>query len=86
MRLKIVAIGNSRGVRLPKALLEQSGIGEEVEVEVQDDALVLRAIKAGAARRGWSKAFQEMAARGDDQLLDPGATSTAWGEEEWEWK
>jgi antitoxin MazE len=85
MKLKIVAIGNSRGVRLPKPLLEQAGIEGDVEVEVDGNALVLRAVKKGP-RKGWEKAFQVMSERGDDGLLDSKSVASAWDQEEWEWK
>ncbi|OFZ82909.1 MAG: MazE family transcriptional regulator [Bdellovibrionales bacterium RIFOXYD1_FULL_53_11] len=84
MKLKIVAIGNSRGVRIPKPLLEQCGIGREVEIEAEGNTLVLRPIHR-KPRVGWDKAFQNMTAQGGDLLLDQ-PTTTAWDEAEWEWK
>lgn len=87
MKLKIVSIGNSRGVRLPKPLLEQVGIDQEVEIEVEGNALILRSPKKGT-RVGWEKAFQAMAENHDDQLLSAAdsSLSSSWDEEEWEWK
>ena len=80
----IVRIGNSQGIRIPKVLIEQTGLGDEVEIVVQDDSLVIR--PARQPREGWGVAFQEMARRGDDALLDLGALPlTDWDEEEWEW-
>jgi antitoxin MazE len=84
MRTRIVRIGNSRGIRIPKLLLEQTGLSGEVEVRVQDNSLVIK--PAAGPRAGWARAFQEMARRGDDALLHDGAPrSTRWDEEEWEW-
>lgn len=84
MKTRIVQIGNSRGVRIPKPLLEQSGLGEEVELEVGEGTIIIRAV--AEARRGWPEAFRAMAERGDDALVDadevPGGR---WDEEEWEW-
>jgi antitoxin MazE len=85
MKLKIVAIGNSRGVRLPKPLLEQAGIEEEVEVEADGNTLILRSVKK-APRQGWEKAFQVMSEQGDDELLDSKSGASAWDQEDWEWK
>lgn len=85
MKLKIVSIGNSRGVRIPKPLLEQAGIENEVEIEVDGNTLVLRSVKK-APRRGWSQAFAQMAEHGDNQLLDTDRMSTSWEQDEWEWK
>ena len=83
MRTKIVRIGNSRGIRIPKPLLEEAGLIGEVEIAVEDDALVIRPIKH--PRQGWAEAAREMAARGDDELLDP-YVPTQWDLEEWEWE
>ncbi|MGK5089301.1 AbrB/MazE/SpoVT family DNA-binding domain-containing protein [Bdellovibrionota bacterium FG-2] len=86
MKLKIVQIGNSRGIRLPKPLLEQAGIDQEVEIQVEGNTLVLRPIHTHI-RRGWEKAFQTMAEKGDDSILDnTDALATKWESTEWEWK
>jgi antitoxin MazE len=82
MRASLIAIGNSRGVRIPKAVLEQTGLKDEVEMEVRGEELVIRA--ARKPREGWEESFREMAARGDDKLLDP-TTPTEWDETEWQW-
>jgi antitoxin MazE len=71
MKTHIVRIGNSQGVRIPKPLLEQTGLSGEVEISVQDGSLVIK--RAHKPRAGWAKAFKEMAERGDDVLLDEGA-------------
>lgn len=85
MKTRIVKMGNSHGIRIPKLLLEQLGLTDQVEVEVQSDQLVIRpALKQ--TRQGWEAQFQEMAARGDDQLLDAElVTSSQWDKAEWEW-
>jgi antitoxin MazE len=84
MKTRIVRIGNSQGIRIPKPLLEQTGLRDEVEVSVQDDALIIR--PARKPRAGWADAFREMARRGDDALLDDVPPSlTSWDEDEWEW-
>jgi antitoxin MazE len=85
MKTRIVRIGNSRGIRIPKPLLEQTGLQGEVEMLVENNALVIRPIKQ--PREGWAEAFQEMAQRGEDKLLDSDMPSlTSWDEEEWEWR
>jgi antitoxin MazE len=84
MKATLVQIGNSRGVRLPKAFLEQAGLRDEIEMEVRGSRIVIRA--ANHPRAGWEEAFASMAARGDDALLDAEAgTLTRWDESEWEW-
>lgn len=82
IRTRIIKIGNSQGIRIPKILLEQSGIQTEVEIEVEGDRLTIRA--AQKLRTGWDKAFAAMADRHDDVLLDDVST-TDWDLVEWEW-
>ncbi len=57
MKTRIVKIGNSQGVRIPKILLEQSGLGEEVELEAQRDRLVIRPVSQ--AGFGWEQQFRD---------------------------
>jgi antitoxin MazE len=83
MRTRVVRIGNSKGIRIPKPLLEQSGIADEVEMEATDGQIVIRAIRR--PREGWEATFAEMARRGDDALLDDAPSTTSWDDEEWEW-
>jgi antitoxin MazE len=83
MKARIVRIGNSRGVRIPKALLDQAGLKEHVEIEAKKGLLIIKPAKS--ARAGWHEAFARMAERGDDApLLDEGA-GPAWDEEESQW-
>ncbi len=81
---RIVRIGNSRGVRIPKQILEQTGLGDEVELDVQQDHIVIR--PARRARADWVAQFRAMAEQGDDRLLDGDqALASRWDETEWEW-
>ncbi len=85
MRTRIVRIGNSHGVRIPKALLEESGLSGEVDISVQDGAIVIAATRQ--PRQGWDDAFRRMALHGDDELLDADAvTSGSFDAESWEWE
>jgi antitoxin MazE len=85
MKTKIVRIGNSQGVRIPRLLLEQTGLKGEVEITVEHDSLVIRPVKR--PRQGWDAAFQQMARHGDDALLDDAAPSLSTrDEDEWEWR
>ena len=84
MRTRIIRIGNSQGVRIPKPLLEQSNLGEEVELQVEDDQIVIRS--AQRPRQDWDEAFRLMAKRKDDRLSDePLPPLTEWDEDEWQW-
>jgi antitoxin MazE len=85
VKTRIVRIGNSQGVRIPKPLLDQTGLHGEVEISAEDDSLMIR--PARKPRAGWGAAFREMAGRGDDALLDDVApTLSPWDEDEWEWR
>lgn len=83
IRTHIIKIGNSQGIRIPKVLLEQSQLRDEVELELIDGQLVIR--PAPAVRAGWDVAFQAMSANNDDQLLDADLLNSGWDDEEWEW-
>lgn len=79
MKARIIRIGNARGIRLPKLLLEEAQLADEVELRAELGRIVIR--KAARPRAGWAAAARRMRERGDDQLLDP-ATSTRFDEEE----
>ena len=84
MLTKIVPIGNSRGIRIPKAMIEQCGFGDAVELQAKCGALILRPVKT--PRAGWAAAFGRMAATGDDHLVNEDApTATQFDAEEWQW-
>jgi len=84
VKTRIVKMGNSRGIRIPKFLLDQLGLNEEVELAVQQNQLVIRPVQR--PRHGWDEQLSLMAERGDDRLLDAEAVSlTQWDGDEWEW-
>jgi antitoxin MazE len=82
MRANLIRIGNSRGIRIPKPLLEHAGLGGKVELLVEKGRLVIRPDRS--PREGWEEAFQAMAERGDDGVL-LGKISNASGRDEWKW-
>ncbi len=82
MKTRLVRIGNSRGVRLPKAIIAQAGLTEEVELGVRDGAVVIARISS--ARRGWADAARQMRQRDEDPLLDP-PVPILFDKKEWEW-
>jgi antitoxin MazE len=81
-RTRIVQIGNSKGIRVPKMLLEHAQLPEEVELQAEHGRLIVRA--ARAARAGWAEAAMSMHTRGDDRLLDA-PTSSRFDDKEWRW-
>ena len=83
VRTRIVRIGNSQGVRIPKPLLEQAGLDEDVELVLEDGAIVIRNLPQ--PRRGWAEKFRTMSESGDDLLLDEETASSRFDDEEWDW-
>ena len=83
MLADIIKIGNSKGLRIPKTLLEQCEFKTTVELTVENHSLIIRAHEA--KRKGWDKAFQRMAAKGDDTLLEGEDLTPSWDEDEWTW-
>ncbi len=83
MKARLVRIGNSRGLRLAKPLLEQLGFQDEVELEARDGALIVRPARR-RVRVGWAAAAAKLAARHDGLLDD--VTPTRFDDEEWEWR
>ena len=82
VRTKVVKIGNSRGIRIPRVLLEQAGLVDEVEMTVEGNKLIIN--PAHQPRHGWEAHLAAMAERGDDRLLVE-TLPTQWDEEEWTW-
>lgn len=68
MTAAIIKIGNSRGIRLAKTILEKYQIQDSVELDLAADHIILRPIKT-KPRQGWDAAFSLMHAQGDDELL-----------------
>ena len=84
MRARVVKIGNSQGIRIPKTLLEQTGIMNDVELDVDKDKIVIRPISN--PRLGWETAFKAMSDNLDDTLINGDENiSHSWDEEEWQW-
>jgi antitoxin MazE len=70
MKLSVVRIGNSRGIRIPKPLLDQCHITEAVELKIEGKRIVLTPLKS-KPRQGWAAAADRMHEAGDDELLIP---------------
>jgi antitoxin MazE len=68
MKAMIRKMGNSQGVLIPKPILAQLGLEGEVEMEVENDALVIRRPK-NKPRQGWAEASKAIAEAGDDALV-----------------
>lgn len=83
MKVKLVRIGNSRGIRIPKAILEQCGLREAAELRVEKDRLVIA--REQRPRQGWEEAFLAAGPSSQDELLLEALLSSAFDREEWRW-
>ena len=85
MKTKVIKIGNSKGIRIPRHMLEQSGLKSEVEIEVKENRIIIK--PTSKARDDWESAFLKMSENKDDILIDKEYlnNSTSWDNEEWEW-
>jgi len=83
MKVKLVRIGNSRGIRIPKGLLEQCGLQEAADLRIEKDRLVI--VREHSPRRGWEEAFIAAGPSSDDEVLLQALPSSAFDREEWRW-
>ena len=84
MKTALVQIGNSRGIRIPRAFLEQCHLQDVVELEHHGDHLIIR--PPTQPRCGWDDAFRNMGKHQDDTLVDDQSQpATEWDSTEWEW-
>ena len=82
MKTRIVRIGNSQGVRLPKPLIAEAGLSDEVEIRARNGAIVIS--PASRPRAGWADAAKRARAGEEDRMLDA-PTATRFDDEEWKW-
>lgn len=82
MKATLIQIGNSKGIRIPKPVIEQCGFEQDVDLVMNDHELIIRPITH--IREGWDEAFARMNSHNDDMLLDETA-STEWDAKEWQW-
>jgi antitoxin MazE len=83
MRARVIKIGNSQGLRIPKPILDQTGIMDDVEIEVEKNQIIIRPVKN--VREGWDSAFKAMAEKGHDEPIFDDNILHSWDEEEWQW-
>jgi antitoxin MazE len=83
MKARLVRIGNSRGIRLPKPVIEEAGLAQDVELHVRGNTVVISSRRA--VRAGWAEAARQMLEAGHDRLLDK-PSATRFDEEQWRWR
>ena len=82
METRLIQIGNSRGIRIPKALIEAAGLDTPLRLRVVGAGLLIE--RVDIPRAGWAEEARELRARGEAGLLDA-PSPTAFDESEWEW-
>jgi antitoxin MazE len=81
MRANIIRIGNSRGIRIPKPVLEQAGLSTTVQLTVESGRLIVQPVRN--PRQGWDRAFAAGAARPEGAKLEP--VTNRFDQSEWKW-
>ncbi|MHB1679458.1 MAG: AbrB/MazE/SpoVT family DNA-binding domain-containing protein [bacterium] len=82
MILKIVSIGNSKGIRIPSNIIKMYNINDLVDIELSDNQIILK--PRNKPRTGWNEAFKNMRKNNDDGLIIQDDIDLNFGE--WEWK
>lgn len=87
-KAKLVRIGNSRGVRLPKAVIEQAGLTTDIEIAVRDNQIIIRSARNDSPRAGWEEQIKrgllEHGEHADEEWLNA-KRPTKFDEKEWTW-
>jgi antitoxin MazE len=83
MKVKLIPIGNSKGIRIPKSVIEACGFGDRIDMRVDRGVVVLA--PARGVREGWEADLERMAAAGDDAPIVPGSPQHDWDDKEWRW-
>ena len=83
MKIKLISIGNSKGIRIPRSVIEQCGFSYQIEMCVGNGVVELT--RTRETREDWEAGFEAMAKTGDDTLLFPDDMAHDWDEAEWAW-
>lgn len=82
MKASVVKIGNSKGIQIPKAILEECHIAEDVDLSIDEGNIIIKALMS-KPRDGWERQFKEMSARNEDNLLIPDSMDLSVKNREW---
>jgi len=83
MKVELVRIGNSRGIRIPKPIIEQCGFGDTVELRIENDRLIIT--PNCPARQGWEEAFRAAGPAENDELELGMLPPNEFDRESWRW-
>ena len=85
MKTKLIKIGNSYGVRIPKPLIIEYDLHNDIEIEQSNNSIIIRKSEP-EVRKDWDTAFKKMAKNKDDKLIESKSVfSDKFAREEWEW-
>ena len=83
MKINLISIGNSKGIRIPSSVIKQCGLGDELEMRVENGVIVLAPVRS--VREGWSPPLKKRPPAGDDPPLVPDALQNEFDAESWTW-
>ena len=83
MKIKLINIGNSKGLRLPKTIIQQYKIGEDLQIELQEDGILLKPLTK--PRAGWSEQFEKAVKPIEKQEKNWMEARNRFDKEEWTW-
>jgi antitoxin MazE len=83
LKTRLVQIGNSRGIRLPKTLLAEAQLADQIELRAEPGCIFIRSAKP--PRFGWADAARRMREFDEDRLMDA-TPSSKFDREEWKWQ
>jgi antitoxin MazE len=83
VKTELVRIGNSRGIRIPKPLIEQCGLGDEVELRVENQSIIISPERS--PRAGWEEKFHAAGTSEADEPLLNSVSPNEFDRKEWRW-
>ena len=83
IQTELIRIGNSRGVRIQKPIIEECRLGNKVELRVQNDCLIISS--ARRPRAGWEELFRAAGPSVHDEALLEPLQANDFDRKEWNW-
>ena len=83
MKVNLISIGNSKGVRIPSTVIKECGFADQVDMRVEGGTVVISPLRA--PREGWNDAYGGLASEDDEEPLLTDDLQHDWDDEEWEW-